>query len=411
MAPPPVTEDFYKVLEVSQTATLDQIIQSYRRQALKLHPDRNANHNATQAFQLLVRAYETLKDDAKRRDYDRVYPTIKKRQSASQGAQAPRSSTSSTESETLSETAQLAALAKSKQERVARWQTKKQVFDFRIQEIQKQVRRLELDIKTLESIAAAEAAAEAQKNSWGAWLLSPIYKRKVDTEVEKALKDREKQERRIEKDMKERRLETKKGDVREQESLLKKAKEEADAAIAADDKKKQVIESRRYARELRARQERERAQEEIRTKLRKQQQEEQDRWNKEVAEKIRRQQAAARAAEEARLAELRAAQAKRQEKAAEDLRKRAQAQRASFASTTTRNDPVQTSGCIHEGWWDKIHGRAPCPECYDVWNFLLECPGCPMQACPKCQSNLRPRLPRRQRTPSPEYSYADFDWD
>ena len=41
------------VLEVSQTATPELVIRSYKRLALKLHPDRNANHDATEAFQLV----------------------------------------------------------------------------------------------------------------------------------------------------------------------------------------------------------------------------------------------------------------------------------------------------------------------------------------------------------------------
>jgi curved DNA-binding protein CbpA len=51
MAPAPITEDYYMVLEVVQTATPEQVIQSYKRLALKLHPDRNAKHDATEAFQ------------------------------------------------------------------------------------------------------------------------------------------------------------------------------------------------------------------------------------------------------------------------------------------------------------------------------------------------------------------------
>jgi curved DNA-binding protein CbpA len=56
MAPPPVTEDYYAVLEVGLTATTELIIQSYKRLALKLHPDRNARHNATEAFQQVCRS-------------------------------------------------------------------------------------------------------------------------------------------------------------------------------------------------------------------------------------------------------------------------------------------------------------------------------------------------------------------
>lgn len=51
MAPSTITEDYYKILEVEQTAGLDLIVRSYRRLALKLHPDRNVERNTTEAFQ------------------------------------------------------------------------------------------------------------------------------------------------------------------------------------------------------------------------------------------------------------------------------------------------------------------------------------------------------------------------
>lgn len=41
------------VLEVVQTATPEQVTRSYKRLALKRHPDRNAEHDATEAFQLV----------------------------------------------------------------------------------------------------------------------------------------------------------------------------------------------------------------------------------------------------------------------------------------------------------------------------------------------------------------------
>jgi len=53
MAPSPITEDYYKVLGVVQTASTELIIRSYKRLALKLHPDRNANQDATESFQLV----------------------------------------------------------------------------------------------------------------------------------------------------------------------------------------------------------------------------------------------------------------------------------------------------------------------------------------------------------------------
>ena len=53
MAPALVTEDYYMVLGVGQTASLELVIKSYKRLALKLHPDRNTKHDATEAFQLV----------------------------------------------------------------------------------------------------------------------------------------------------------------------------------------------------------------------------------------------------------------------------------------------------------------------------------------------------------------------
>lgn len=56
MVPPPITDDYYMVLEVKQIATLELIIKSYKRLALKLHPDRNSKLDATEAFQLVCQS-------------------------------------------------------------------------------------------------------------------------------------------------------------------------------------------------------------------------------------------------------------------------------------------------------------------------------------------------------------------
>lgn len=39
------------ILEVERNAAPELIIKSYKRLALQLHPDRNAKHDATEAFQ------------------------------------------------------------------------------------------------------------------------------------------------------------------------------------------------------------------------------------------------------------------------------------------------------------------------------------------------------------------------
>lgn len=51
MAPVKVIEDYYAVLEVVQTATPEMITRSYKRLALRDHPDRNKKDDATEVFQ------------------------------------------------------------------------------------------------------------------------------------------------------------------------------------------------------------------------------------------------------------------------------------------------------------------------------------------------------------------------
>jgi molecular chaperone DnaJ len=64
--------DYYEVLSVSRTASAEEIKRSYRRLAMKYHPDRN-HENKTEAgvaFKECAEAYEVLSDDEKRRRYD-----------------------------------------------------------------------------------------------------------------------------------------------------------------------------------------------------------------------------------------------------------------------------------------------------------------------------------------------------
>lgn len=64
--------DFYEVLGVAKNATKDEIKKSYRKLALKYHPDRNQdNKEAEDKFKEAAEAYEVLSDEEKKAQYDR----------------------------------------------------------------------------------------------------------------------------------------------------------------------------------------------------------------------------------------------------------------------------------------------------------------------------------------------------
>ena len=64
--------DYYEILEVSKTASGDEIKKAFHRLALKYHPDRNpGNKDAESKFKEINEAYEVLKDEQKRAAYDR----------------------------------------------------------------------------------------------------------------------------------------------------------------------------------------------------------------------------------------------------------------------------------------------------------------------------------------------------
>lgn len=64
-------KDYYIVLGVSRGADLKKIKQAYRREVKKYHPDAYRADESPERFLEIKEAYDTLSDEAKRRDYDR----------------------------------------------------------------------------------------------------------------------------------------------------------------------------------------------------------------------------------------------------------------------------------------------------------------------------------------------------
>lgn len=65
------SKDYYQILDVSEQATEEQIKKSYRKLALKHHPDRNPNDpKSEERFKEITEAYGVLMDSQKRKEYD-----------------------------------------------------------------------------------------------------------------------------------------------------------------------------------------------------------------------------------------------------------------------------------------------------------------------------------------------------
>ena len=67
-----MSKNYYEILEINNNATESEIKKSYRKLALKWHPDKNPNdvELATQKFNEISEAFEVLSDTQKRNQYD-----------------------------------------------------------------------------------------------------------------------------------------------------------------------------------------------------------------------------------------------------------------------------------------------------------------------------------------------------
>uniref|UniRef100_A0A8C5A878 DnaJ heat shock protein family (Hsp40) member B1b n=1 Tax=Gadus morhua TaxID=8049 RepID=A0A8C5A878_GADMO len=64
-------KDYYDVLGITKSATVDDIKKAYRKQALRYHPDKNKSPEAEDKFKEIAEAYDILSDPKKKDVYDR----------------------------------------------------------------------------------------------------------------------------------------------------------------------------------------------------------------------------------------------------------------------------------------------------------------------------------------------------
>lgn len=69
-------KDYYQLLDISKTASQEEIKKAYRKLALKYHPDKNKGEKAAEdKFKEINEAYAVLSDPEKRRQYDQFGST------------------------------------------------------------------------------------------------------------------------------------------------------------------------------------------------------------------------------------------------------------------------------------------------------------------------------------------------
>ncbi|KAI4193083.1 MAG: hypothetical protein LQ350_008478 [Teloschistes chrysophthalmus] len=344
MAPAEITEDYYAVLEVSQTACPDTIRKSYRRLAVLLHPDKNPNKpNATAAFQLLLRAYETTSDPAQRRLYDIRWEHIRTQANVQQEAKKRAAEAAETE---LKDNLNKQREQKARSERLERFYQQKSSLDRDIFELNRVVTRLTNEIKRLQEQDEEEKRKERANDTWWTFVTSPIYGKTKESDEDKQRREEGRRQRLtsryikgFELRQKEARLKELTGSLLDVEKKIAAEKKKSEDKARAQEYQRQ--EKLRQEQEVKRRQEEQRARE-FRTE-----------WERAAAErqraKAKREEEAARKMQEDM--EQRARE-QREQRAREEVERRERAEeyrkaeaarqrsRSKFGTTTTRSKPT-----------------------------------------------------------------------
>ena len=72
-----MAKDYYSILGVEASASLDEIKKAYKKKALQFHPDKNDSPDAEEKFKELAEAYEVLSDSDKRSKHDHHQTSVR----------------------------------------------------------------------------------------------------------------------------------------------------------------------------------------------------------------------------------------------------------------------------------------------------------------------------------------------
>lgn len=67
-------KDYYEILGLEKTCSVEDIRKAYRKLSLKVHPDKNKSPGSEEAFKKVSKAFQCLSDEENRKQYDLVGP-------------------------------------------------------------------------------------------------------------------------------------------------------------------------------------------------------------------------------------------------------------------------------------------------------------------------------------------------
>ncbi|MCD9645157.1 DnaJ, sub C member 18 [Datura stramonium] len=67
-----IKKDYYTILDLEKSCSVEEIKKAYRKLSLKVHPDKNKAPGSKEAFKKVSKAFKCLSDDDSRRQYDQT---------------------------------------------------------------------------------------------------------------------------------------------------------------------------------------------------------------------------------------------------------------------------------------------------------------------------------------------------